>query len=64
MLHLHSDTSECLQESNFFDHNQISPSALECIVFFNLNANIDITSNDTGLNRPKNTYSSFYPVKM
>jgi hypothetical protein len=64
MLHFQSDTSECLKESNFLDKDKISASALEGIMFFYFDANVDIASNDARLNKANLTYSSFYPVKI
>lgn len=64
VLDLHSDSSQSFKKGNLLDDDQISTSSLEKFVPFDLDADIDVTCNNSGLNKRKSTYSSFSPVKM
>ena len=64
MRKLHSDSSEGFKERNLLDVNKVSSSSFIDRVLFNLDPDVNISSNDARLNSKLSTYSLCSPVKI
>lgn len=51
MFNLHGDSSESFQQTDFLYDNEISSSSLEGFVFFDSDSGVNVTSDDSGLNK-------------
>ncbi len=56
MLDLHCDTSQCLDEGDLLGDDEIGSPSLEGLMLLDLDADVDIASNDSGLNEVRSTY--------